>query len=320
MNLNLGQLAALRELSLSGTMASVAQKLGYTPGAVSQQIAALEKSVGAQLITPMGRRVVLTDAGTVLAQHADRILHAEQQALDALRAVGAEVAGPLRLGTFGSTAAALLPPVVAATRQRHPDLDLSSRELDVDEVVAAVRRREVDVAFGLDYANSPMPRDPDVEMITLRTERLGLAVAAGAYGMRTNTRIDLRETRRWVWIMPPQTTPFGRALRTACRHEGFEPLVRHEVADTAVALALAGRGLGATFVTDMMVELNPSVPIVRVELEQQLTRRIVLIRLVGADLRPTVDAITAITRTVVDSSTAHPITAGPTGSAPAAMQ
>ncbi|WP_433678700.1 LysR family transcriptional regulator [Nocardia sp. CA-119907] len=309
MSLNLAQLAALRELSLSGTMASVAQKLGYTPGAVSQQIAALEKSVGAELTMRIGRHVVLTDAGSVLAEHAERILRAEQHALDAVRAVGAEVAGPLVLGTFGSTAAALLPPVVTATHNRYPELDLTSRELDVDEVVAAVRRRDVDVAFGLDYPNTPMPRDPDVEMITLRTERLGLAVAVGAYGMRTDTRIDLRDTQDWVWIMPPPTTPFGHALRTACRHGGFEPLVRHEVADTAVALALAGRGLGATFVTDMMAELNPSVPIVRVGLEQDLTRKIVLIRLAGADQRPTVNAITTVTRSVLDSSPARPLSA-----------
>lgn len=305
MNLNLGNLATLRELSLSGTMTAAAQKLGYTPGAVSQQIAALEKNVGAQLITRMGRRVVLTDAGAVLAQHADRILRAEQQALDAVRAVRAEVAAPLLLGTFGSTAAALLPPVVAATRQQYPHLDLSSRELDVDEVVAAVRRREVDVAFGLDYPNTPMPLDPDVEVITLRTERLGVAVATGAHGMRADTRIDLRAAERWEWIMPPETTPFGRALRTACRQVGFEPLVRHEVADTAVALALAGRGLGATFVTDMMADLNPSVPIVRIALEQDIQRRIVLIRRTGADVRPTVEAVTAITRAAVGPSTAH---------------
>ncbi|HET6736828.1 LysR family transcriptional regulator, partial [Mycobacterium sp.] len=67
MNLSLGQLTTLRELARRGTMVAVAEELGYTPGAVSQQIAALEKSVNARLITRVGRKVVLTDAGAVLA-------------------------------------------------------------------------------------------------------------------------------------------------------------------------------------------------------------------------------------------------------------
>jgi DNA-binding transcriptional LysR family regulator len=300
MNMTMAHLVTLRELRRRGTMVAVAEQLGYTPGAVSQQMAALEKSVGAQLIARMGRNVVLTDSGTVLAEHAEKILAAEQAALDALRAVREEVAAPLVLGTFGSTAAALLPPVVAAAHRKYPHLALSSQELDVDEVVTAVQRGQVDAAFGLDYPNTPMPRSPDIEMVTLRTERFGLAVSSGAYGIRTEVEFDLPAAADWDFIVPPAPTQFGRAVRTACRQKGFEPIARHEIIDTAVCLALAGRGLGATFVTDMMVGLNPSVPIVRVRLAQEFTRRIVLIRLANSDIRPTVRAITEIVRDVVD--------------------
>ena len=113
MNLSLGQLATLRELARRGTMVAVADQLGYTPGAVSQQIAALEKAVNTPLIAKVGRKVVLTDAGTVLAEHAEAILAAEQAALDAVLNVRDHVAAPVLVGTFGSTAAALLPAVVA---------------------------------------------------------------------------------------------------------------------------------------------------------------------------------------------------------------
>jgi DNA-binding transcriptional LysR family regulator len=283
-------------------MIAVAEELGYTAGAVSQQIAALEKTVGAQLVTKVGRNVVLTDSGTVLAEHAAKILDAEQAARDALRAVHDDVAAPLLLGTFGSTAAALLPPVVAAAKRKYPQLGLSSRELDVDEAATAVQRGHVDVAFGLDYPHSPMPRTPDIEMITLRSELFGLAVSPGAYGIRTEGTIDLREAAEWNWILPPAETQFGRAVRTACRQEGFEPVVRHEIVDTAVSLALAGEGLGAAPVTDMMIRLNSSVPIIRVDLTQEIGRRIVLIRLAGSDIRPTVRAVTEIVRGVVDPS------------------
>ncbi|MFC9761027.1 LysR family transcriptional regulator [Rhodococcus jostii] len=300
MNMSLAHLVALRELARRGTMVAVAEELGYTAGAVSQQIAALEKAVGSRLVTRVGRNVVLTDSGTVLAEHAVKILSAEQRALDALRAVHDDVAAPLLLGTFGSTAAALLPPVVAAAQRKYQHLALSSRELDVDEAATAVQRGQVDVAFGLDYPNSPMPRTPDIEMITLRSERFGLAVSSGAYGIRTEGTIDLREAAEWNWILPPAETQFGRAVRIACRQEGFEPIVRHEIVDTAVSLALAGKGLGAAPVTDMMIRLNSSVPIIRVDLEQEIGRRIVLIRLAGSETRPTVRAITDIVRAAVE--------------------
>ena len=83
--LNLTQLATLREFSRRGTMAKAAEALGYTPGAVSQQIAELERSVGIALLVKVGRRAVLTDAGRVLASEADRVLLAEERARQALR-------------------------------------------------------------------------------------------------------------------------------------------------------------------------------------------------------------------------------------------
>lgn len=298
MAISLTHLEALRALRRLGTLIAVAEELRYTPGAVSQQITALEKTVGTALITRVGRHVVLTDAGRVLAEHADRILDAERLALDAVRSVNEIAAGPVLLGTFGSTAAALVPPVVAAAHAQFPQLSLSSRELDVDEVVSAVQRGAVDVAFGLDYPNSPMPRSPDIETIVLRTERFELAFAEGTFAVG-DKEMPLRAARRWTFVIPPEETPFGCAIRTACRQSGFEPEVRHQVVDTAVSLALAGRGLGATFVTDMMVALNPSVPLIRVGLTDRFERNVVLIRPVGSDVRPTVRAIADTVRRVV---------------------
>lgn len=301
MNFNLTHLVTLRELARRGTMVAVAEELGYTAGAVSQQLAALEKAVGTPLVVRAGRGVILTDAGVVLAEHAHHILGAQQAAHDAVSAVSAEVAAPLLLGTFGSTAATLLPPVVEAVRATYPQLSLSSRELDVDGAVTAVQRGQVDLAFGLDYPNSPLPLSPDIEMITLRSERFAIALAPGAYGITEARTIDLAGAADWEWILPSAATRFGEAIRTACRQAGFEPRVTHEVTDTAVCLTLAAGGLGCAPVTTMMLDLAPSLPVVRVEFEQETTRRIVLVRAAGSATRPTVRAVTDIIRTVVDA-------------------
>ena len=299
MNLNLVQLATLRELARLGTMTAAAEELGYTPGAVSQQIAALEKAVKTALIVRVGRTVGFTDAGAVLAEHAEVILAAERAALDAVLAVDDHLAAPVLFGVFGSTAATLLPAIVAGARVDHPQMCLRSCELDVDQVLDAVMRGRVDVAFGLDYPGVPLPRVPGVEMVTLRQERFGLALSPGAHGIRTECRIDLCDAADWEWILPPADTLFGRAIRTACRQHGFEPKATHEIVDTAVTLTLAGRGLGVAPVTDMMFGLNVAVPLIRVTLQQEIFRTLVLVRATGAGARPTVRAVTAIVQRVI---------------------
>jgi DNA-binding transcriptional LysR family regulator len=300
MNLNMGHLKALRELARLGTMVAVAEELGYTPGAVSQQIAALEKTVGAALITKMGRNVVLTDAGVVLAEHADVVLRAERAAIDAVLSVNDDVAAPVLLGAFGSTAGILLPEVVSSAETHYPRMRLSSCELDVDDALDAVAHGRVDLAFGIDYPDHPLPRIPGIEILTLREERFGLAVSKGSYGIRAETTIDLRDAADWPWILAPANTHYGLAIRIACRQNGFEPRAAHEIVDTAVTLTLAGRGLGVAPVTDMMLGLSPSAPIVRVHLEQEIIRRVVLIRPAGATTRPTIRAMTEIIRAGFD--------------------
>jgi len=299
MNLNLAQLRTLRTLARCGTMVAVAEELGYTPGAVSQQIAALEKSVRTPLITKAGRKVLLTDAGVVLAEHAETILAAEQAALDAVLNMREHIAAPVLIGVFGSTAAALLPPVVARAQVDHPLMRVRSRELDIDDALEAVARGRVDVAFGLDYPAVPLPRMAGVEILTLRQERYGLAISPGAHGIGTEATVDLLEAADWDWILPPADTHHGAAIRRACRQHGFEPKASHEIIDTAATLTLVSKGLGVAPVTNMMMALNSSVPIVRARLRQEMLRTVVLIRLRGAAARPTVRAVTETAQRVI---------------------
>ncbi len=297
MPLNLTHLTTLLALSQQGTMVAVAEELGYTPGAVSQQVAALERSVGTRLITKVGRNVALTDAGTVLARHADTLLRAERSARDAIRDVDEHAAAPATLGVFGSTAGVLLAPVVAEAKRRFPRLDLRSRELDVDDVGTAAQRGIVDAAFGVEYPHHPVPRYDDIETLTLRTEHFGLAVSR--HGADPGHAVDLADTASWEWIMPSADTRFGLAVRAACRDAGFEPKVRHEITDTAVSLALVAAGLGATFVTDLMVDLAHRGDIRRIPLTRPVPRRVVFIRSTDAGSRPTVRALTEVVQAVV---------------------
>ena len=137
-----------------------------------------------------------------------------------------------------------------------------------------MRRGEVDVAFGVDYATSPMARDAGTELVPLRTEVFSLAVAHDHTGA---DRIPLSDAAAWPWILTPESAPFGRAIRSACRAAGFEPEVIHEVTDTAAAILLATRGLGITPVTPLMRGLVAGAPRI-VALHEQVTRQVVLVR------------------------------------------
>lgn len=289
--LNLTHLSTLRELVRRGTLASAAAHLGYTPGAASQHLASLEAVLGVALVERSGRHLVLTDAGRVMAEHAEELLAAEARAVSATRSAHDAVAGPLVVGTWGSTAASLLAPLVQRMSVAFPEVSISSREVDLDSATANVRYGEVDVAFGLDYPDAPMPGDKSLQLVRLRPEEFAVAVAPGqgptGPGTARTRPSDPSRQRRHVeidvlseldWILPPETSQYGRALRSGFRRLGFEPRVVHEVTDTAASLQLAAAGLGATVMTGLMRRLNTSLDLKVLHLREPLTRQMVLIR------------------------------------------
>ena len=79
------------------------------------------------------------------------------------------------------------------------------------------------------------------------------------------------------WILPPETSQYGRAIRSGFRRLGFEPHVVHEVTDTAASLQLAAAGLGATVTTGLMRRLHTSPDLATLHMREPLTRQIVLI-------------------------------------------
>ena len=266
-------LRSLHDLARLGTISAVAAAQGYTPGAVSQQLATLERAAGLPLLERVGRRVQLTDAGLVLVEHAERILRSEEAARHALETVGGEVIGTLRIATFASSAATLLAPSIVAAQARHPRLAASTLEVDVDSVTRAVERGDADLAFGLDYPDAPVPRSRGVEVVRLATERFLLATPIA---WKLPDPVSLAEVADRDWILPPAGTNYGRAVRAACRRAEYEPRVTHLVTDTAVSLAMVAQGLGVTMLTPMMMTLAPP-GLATVRVLEDVFRHVVLI-------------------------------------------
>lgn len=157
-DLELRHLATLDAVALEGTFGRAAERLGYTQSAVSQQIAALERTVGGKVFDRPGgpRRVELTPLGAVVLDRG-RDLIARVDALDdVLDRFRSGQVGRLTVGTFQSISSAVLPQLVARFRGQFPDVDIALFESDVDEELEAqLERGQTEVSFlvgGVDVA------------------------------------------------------------------------------------------------------------------------------------------------------------------------
>ena len=130
------RLAVLREFAVRGTIAGAADALSFTPSAVSQQLAQLQREAGVKLFRKVGRRLELTDAGRTLVARADELL-ARIEEIDAeLAAQAEEVRGTIRVGAFQTAASAIVIPALDRLAERHPRLRVELVEAEAASTAA----------------------------------------------------------------------------------------------------------------------------------------------------------------------------------------
>jgi DNA-binding transcriptional LysR family regulator len=235
------RLRLLLELSRRGTITAVADALTFTPSAVSQQLAALEREAGVPLLERTGRRVALTAAGAVLARYAESVLAVLEEASAALAATRDSLTGPLRIGAFPTAVRTILPPALVTLGRDHPDLELMVTELDAVDVPGALRAGALDVALTFTYDYVPSEPDQALDAEPLLEETVYLATADPA-------RTSIEACRDAAWIAgSPDTLCHTMALR-ACQTLGFTPRIRHYADDFATVLALVAAGQGVSLI------------------------------------------------------------------------
>lgn len=285
MDLGLHRLRMLRELTRRGTVTEAAAALHYTASAVSQQLALLEKEVGAPLFERVGRRVRLTELGWVLASHAEDILVAEERAKVALEEAQNAVAAYLAVGVFATVAAGLLPEVLTRLADDYPGLRVATTEVAPEAALAAVRHGDLDLSFVLDYADAPMPSEANLQLASVAEEPLHVAVPEGRFP--SDVDVELAGLAEASWILSGPDSHFGGAVRAACHRAGFDPQVTHEVAEQATAMTMVAAGLGITLVSDLGLAFRPK-GVQILPLRENLTRKIMLAYRATALRRPAV--------------------------------
>ncbi len=283
--LDVRKLLLLRELARRDTIAAVAEALCYTPSAVSQQLAALERDAGVPLLQRTGRRVSLTPAGAALAGQTEEILALLERAAAGLAAARTGLTGPLRIGAFPTAMRTILPAALVALGHDHPGLELMVTELDPAAVPDALRSGALDVALVHEYEFVPAPRDPALDTEPLLEEAIYLASARPAPMMDEDAAGEeaaseeaasedpVGRHRDSPWIMAsPGTLCHTMAVR-ACQAAGFTPRIRHHADDFVTVLALVAAEQGVALVPQLGA-IGPPPGVVLTELPARRRTRI----------------------------------------------
>jgi molybdate transport repressor ModE-like protein len=270
-------LRVLREVAQSGSFSAAARSLDYTQSAVSRQVAALEAVAGRPLFERRRDGAALTPAGARLLARAVRVL-------DELDAAAREVAGPevepgpVRLGTFATAAAGLLPGALASLPQ---DLVVSVREGTTPALTRALRAGTLDLAV---LAQQPPFRPPDADAPALDLTILGerdLVIGVGArHPFARRRAVEVDELAGEIWVASRSDS--GDSLLGVWPGLAERPDIRFVVRDWLAKLQFVAAGLAITTIAPVALDVLPEgVRVVAVRGEPQETRRMVLARLPG---------------------------------------
>src|SRR4051795_3835796 len=170
------RLRLLRELAARGTVTAVAEALAYTPSAVSQQLAALERDAAVPLLERAGRGVRLTEAGRRLAAHADAIMARMEAAEADLAGLAGAALGRLRVAAFQTAAAALVLPSLELLDALHPGVVVELGDTEAEAALPGLRLGEYDLVVAEEYDHAPRRRDVAFERTELGHDRMLIAL------------------------------------------------------------------------------------------------------------------------------------------------
>ena len=248
--LNLGRLQVLCEVVTRGSFSAAAEALSYTQSAVSQSIARLEAETGTTLVVRDRRGVRPTAAGATLVEHAELIFAQVEAAEAELAAVLGVRAGRLRVASFPSAGATLMPLAVARFRRAHPDVALTLAEDEPEQIgprgqSGRVRSRPVVRVPGY----QPRRERPRVGLrsISLLEDPMYVALPA-EHRLASKHALTLADLREQQWVQTSASSPCARHVVRSCLAAGFEPDVAFESDDYDTVQGLVAAGVGVALI------------------------------------------------------------------------
>ncbi|MEU5278656.1 LysR family transcriptional regulator [Streptomyces asoensis] len=239
------RMQVLRAVVGNGSVTGAAAALGYTPSAVSQQIAALEKEAGTALLERVGRGVRPTAAGLLLTGYADAIGRQLAEAETALADLLAGRTGRLAVRYFATAGAGLVAPAVARLREAHPGVRVDLRlTADPQDPSAEVREGRADLAL---LVGSGEGRGDGVRLTRLLDDPY-LAVLPRGHRLAGRRSVRLAELAEEAFVGSEWPGPCLDAQLDACAAAGFRPGFVVQSEDHMTAQGFVAAGLGVSLV------------------------------------------------------------------------
>jgi DNA-binding transcriptional LysR family regulator len=242
------RMLTFRLVARERSFSRAARALALSQPSVSNQVAALEREIGARLLEREPGGLRLTHEGEILLEHADAIAERFELARVQLADAAGSQRARLRIGGFPTALAGLVPSAVANLRRSHPDLEISVEE-GTDSLPDRVRSGELHLAVAFQDAAQPRHQPAGLERRDLLREQFMVALAPDhPLADRATVRLtDLREERWSVAVR-------DGLIVQACRSAGFEPNVVSLTRDQLAIRALVVRGLAVTLAPQLLAE------------------------------------------------------------------
>jgi len=254
MALDVGRLRVLVEVAHAGSIAAAARRMGFSPSALSQQLAKLERQVGARLLERGAGGVTPTATGQVLVEHGERVLGELREAERAVATAGTAGAATvtIALGTFATGGTLLVPAALAALRRDHPQVRLALRDVEPPDGYGLVASGDLDVLITHRYPGMPSTPVRGLVRRNLLLDPLRVVVPTAWADEVTHPLDDAS------WVCGPPGSPSRVCLEHLARAAGTaSPRVDLETADYALTLALVRDGLGVALVPASVLAGSP---------------------------------------------------------------
>jgi DNA-binding transcriptional LysR family regulator len=239
------RLLTYRAVAHERSFSAAARALSLTQPAVSQQVAALERELGARLLDREPGGLRLTRAGEVLLAHADAVAERLELARTQLAELAADTR--LRIGAFPSALAALVPTAIARLRETTPGAEATAEEGATMELAERVRRGRLHLAVGFQDASQPRREHPGTERRELLREPFLVALWPG-HPLTKRKRVPLEALKDDPWVAPSDSG----ITAAACREAGFTMRLTMISRDPLANRALVSRGLAVSLVPRLL--------------------------------------------------------------------
>jgi DNA-binding transcriptional LysR family regulator len=269
--LNVARLRVLREVAERGSFSAAADALDYTQSAVSQAVATLEAETGATLLHRDRRGARPTAAGAALITHADGILARIEAAEAEVQAILGLSGGLLRMASFPTAGATLMPLAIAGFRAAHPQVELTLAEGEPEDIAPRLRAGGLDLALLFEF------RAGSLGSGFARTELLEdpmHVVLPAHHPLAARSALRLADLRHEPWIQTSAGSPCARQVVRSCQASGFTPAVSFETDDYATVQGLVAAGVGVALIPQLALAGVRADVVVR-PLVPRLRRRVV---------------------------------------------